>query len=134
MGHTGAVQNVYSLQRQQPTEQIEKMRIDFEEKIEPHLIPQSTNADATVKREFIKLAESMGVKVSDDASTDDTIEEIAEIYKAGKDDVSRRGNSQNPVKQKRIKEEEIDQYLDDDWEITTTLSNGNLIVKKIIIS
>jgi len=132
MGHTGAVQNVYSVHRQQPTEQIEKMRTTFKEKIEPNLIPQQTNADATVQKGFRKLAESLGLEIKGDASTDETIAEIAEIYKAGKDDVSRRQNNENPVKHKRIKEEEIDQYLEDNWEITHTLSNGNLIVKKFV--
>jgi integrase len=133
MGHTGPVQNVYSVQRQQPTEQIEKMRTVFKEKIEPNLIPQEGNADATVKREFKKFAKAFGIDVSDDANTDETIAEIAEIYKAGKDDVSRREITPNPVKQKRITEEEIDQYLEDNWEITHTLSNGNLIVKKVAL-
>ena len=132
MGHTGPVQNVYSVQRQQPTEQIEKMRTVFKEKIQPNLIPQEGNADATVKREFKKFAkEAFGLDVSDDANTDETIAEIAEIYKAGKDDVSRREITPNPVKQKRITEDEIDQYLDEGWEITHTLSNGNLIIKKV---
>lgn len=134
MGHTGPVQNTYSVQRQQPTEQIEKMRQTFKEKIEPHLVPQENNVDASVRKEFRKLAESMGLEVKDDYSTDETIAEIAEIYKAGKDDVSRRENNQNPVKQKRITEDEIDQYLEDGWEITHTLSNGNLIVKKIMVA
>jgi len=135
MGHTGPVQNVYSVQRQQPTEQIEKMRTVFKEKIQPNLIPQEGNADATVKREFKKFAkEAFGLDVSDNASTDETIAEIAEIYKAGKDDVTRRETTPNPIKQKRITEKEIDQYLDEGWEITHTLSSGNLIIKKIMIS
>jgi len=133
MGHTGPIQNVYSVQRQQPAEQIEKMRADFKDKIQPNLIPQEGNADATVKREFKKFAkEAFGIDVSEEASTDETIAEIAEIYKAGKDDLSRREITANPVKQKRITEAEIDQYLEEGWEITHTLSNGNLIVKKII--
>lgn len=132
MGHTGPVQNTYSVQRQQPAEQIEKMRQTFKEKIEPHLVPQETNVDASVRKEFRKLAESMGLEVKDGDSTDETIAEIAQIYKAGKDDLSRRENNQNPIQQKRIKEDEIDQYLDDGWEITHTLSNGSLIIKKII--
>jgi len=132
MGHSGVVQNEYTVRRQQPTEQIEEMRKLFKEKIEPYLIPQDSNVDASVRKEFKKFAkEAFGVEVSDDANTDETIAEIAEIYKAGKDDVSRRENSQNLVKQKRITEDEIDQYLEDGWEITHTLTHGNLIVKKI---
>lgn len=133
MGYTGPVQNTYSVNRQQPTEQIEKMRQTFKEKIGPHLVPQEANVDASVRKEFRKLAESMGLEVKDEDSTDDTIAEIAEIYNAGKEDLSRRENNQNLVKQKRITEEEIDQYLEDGWEITHTLSNGNLIVKKVAL-
>jgi len=132
MGHSGVVQNEYTVRRQQPTEQIEEMRKLFKEKIEPYLIPQESNVDASVRKEFRKLAESMGLEVKDEDSTNDTIAEIAEIYKAGKDDVSRRENTSSPVKQKRISENEIDQYLKDDWEITHVLSNGNLIIKKVI--
>ena len=135
MGHTGPIQNTYSVQRQQPAEQIDKMRMLFKEKIEPHLIPQDGNVDASVRRTFKKFAkEAFDVEISDDADTNETISEIAEIYKAGKDDVSRRKNNQNPIKQKRIREEEIDQYLADDWEITHTLSNGSIIVKKIVLA
>ncbi len=133
MGHTGPVQNVYSVQRQQPAEQIEKMRIVFKEKIEPNLIPQEGNADASVKKGFRKFAESLGIEVKEDANTDETIAEIAQIYKAGKDDVSRRETGTNPFKQKRITEEEIDQYLEDNWEIAHVLSNGNLIIKKVAL-
>lgn len=114
MGHTGPVQNVYSVQRQQPVEQIEKMRTVFKEKIQPNLIPQEGSADATMKRGFRKLAESLGIEVKDDSNTDETIAEIAEIYKAGKDDISRRETGTNQVKQKRITEGEIDQYLEED--------------------
>ena len=132
MGHTGPVQNVYSVQRQQPTEQIEKMRTVFKEKIQPNLIPQEGNADAMLNRKFKKFAkEAFGLDVSDDANTDETIAEIAEIYKAGKDDVSRRETGQNLVKQKRINEDEIDQYLEEYWEITNVLSNGSLIIKRV---
>ncbi len=131
LGHTGPMQNTYSVNRQQPTEQIEKMRKLFKEKIEPHLIPQDSNVDASVRREFKKYAkEAFGVEISDDADTNETISEIAEIYKAGKDDVSRREIS--PFKQKSVSESEIDQYLADDWEITHVLPSGRIIIKKIV--
>ena len=132
MGYTGPIQNTYSVRRQQPAEQIENMRKIFKEKVEPYLIPQESNVDASVRKEFRKLAESMGLEVKDEDSTNETIAEIAEIYKAGKDDVSRREIPSNPFKQKRIKEEEIDQYLDNNWEIAHVLSNGNLIIKKLL--
>jgi len=132
MGHSGVVQNEYTVRRQQPAEQIEVMRKLFKEKIEPNLVPQESNVDISVRREFKKFAKAFGVDVSDDANTDETIAEIAEIYKAAKDDVSRREITSNPIKQKRIKEEEIDQYLEDNWEIVNVLSNGYLIIKKMI--
>jgi len=132
MGHKGPVQNVYSVDRKQSTEQIEEMRKLFKEKIEPHLIPQETNADATVRREFKKFAKAVGVEVPEEAGTNETIAEIAEIYNAGKKDISRRKNTQNPFKQKRIIEKEVDKYLEDNWEITHVLQNGNLIVRKTI--
>jgi len=132
MGHSGVVQNEYTVRRQQPTEQIEEMRKLFKEKIEPYLIPQESNVDASVRKEFRKLAESMGLEVKDEDSTNDTIAEIAEIYNAGKKDISRRENTQNPFKQKRIIDKEVDKYLEDNWEITHVLQNGNLIVRKTI--
>jgi len=131
MGHSGVVQNEYTVRRQQPTEQIEEMREEFKEKIEPYLIPQVNNSDATVRKEFKKLAKAFGLDVPEEADTDETIAEIAEIYKAGKEDLLNRENNVQR-KQKRIKEEEIDQYLDDDWELHTTLPSGDLVIKKVI--
>ena len=132
LGHTGPIQNTYSVNRQQPAEQIEQMRKKFKERIEPHLVPQDSNVDASVKKEFRKLAESMGLEVKDNDSTDETIAEIAEIYKAGKEDVSRREITPIPLKQKSVSESEIDQYLEDDWEIAHVLPSGRIIVKKIL--
>ncbi len=135
MGHSGPTQNVYSVNRKHSPEQTETMRQLFKEKIEPKLIPQETNVDASVRREFKKFGkEAFGIEISEEADTNETIAEIAEIYKAGKDDISRRENDQNPIKQKRIKEEEIDQYLADGWEITNVLANGSIIVKKIVLA
>lgn len=59
MGHTGPVQNVYSVQRQQPTEQIEKMRKNFKEKIEIHLVPQEGSVDASVRQEFRNFGKTL---------------------------------------------------------------------------
>ena len=127
MGHTGPVQNTYSVQRQLPTEQIDRMRTIFKEKIEPNLIPHEGNADATVKREFKKFAKAFGVNVSDDAGTDETIAEIAAVYNSAKKDLS---NRENPViKQKRIKEKELDNYLEQGWQLHTTLPSGDLVIK-----
>lgn len=132
MGHTGPVQNTYSVRRQQPAEQIEQMRKIFKEKIEPHLIPQDSNVDASVRREFKKYAkEAFGVEISDDADTNETISEIAEIYRAGKNDLSTRDNVPK-IKQKSIDESELDAYLANSWEFQGTLASGKIIVKQIL--
>ncbi|MCV0366406.1 MAG: hypothetical protein K5798_03950 [Nitrosopumilus sp.] len=131
MGHTGPVQNVYSVQRQQPEDQIEKMRTAFKEKISPHLVPQGGNADVEVKKGFKKFAESLGLSIKDDASTDDTIEEIAVVYKSAMDDLSRRENVPK-LTQKRISVEDLDEYLETGWEYQDKLPNGDLIVKQVI--
>lgn len=128
MGHTGPVQNTYSVRRQQPAEQIEKMRQIFKEKIEIHLVPQEGNVDASVRKEFKKFAKAMGVEVSDDADSDETIEEIAKIYQAAKNDLQKRAETAK-VKQKRITEKELDEYLEKGWEIHTTLQSGDLVVR-----
>ncbi len=128
MGHTGPVQNVYSVQRQQPTEQVEKMRKLFKEKIEPNLIPQESSVDASVRKGFKKFAKAMGIEVSDDANSDETMEEIALLYKSALNDISRREDKPK-IRQKRITEEELDEYLENGWELHSTLQNGDLVVK-----
>ena len=128
MGHTGPVQNVYSVQRQQPAEQIEKMRKNFKEKIEIHLVPQEGSVDASVRKEFKKFAKAMGVEVSDDADSDETIEEIALLYKSALNDISRR-EKKPKISQKRITEAELDSHLNDGWELHSTLPSGDIVVK-----
>ncbi len=128
MGHTGPVQNTYSVQRQQPAEQIEQMRKTFKEKIEPHLVPQESNVDASVRKEFKKFAKAMGVEVSDDAGSDETIEDIALLYKSALDDISKREKTQKPS-QKRISEKDLDFYLDKGWELHNVLPSGDIVVK-----
>jgi len=125
MGHTGPVQNTYSVGRQLPQEQIENMRHLFKEKIEPYLIPYDTHADIAVKHAFKKYAEDIGLKVEDAAPVEATIAEIAQVYTAAKQDLTKRTNG----KQKRIKERELDKYLDKGWELHTTLPSGDLVVK-----
>lgn len=132
MGHSGVVQNEYTVRRQQPTEQIEEMRKLFKEKIEPYLIPQESNSEASVRREFRKLAESLGLVVKEEDTTDDTIEEIAVVYKSALDDLSRRTDV--PIsKQRRISVSELDNYLEKGWEYQDKLPNGDLIVRQVII-
>ena len=128
MGHTGPIQNTYSVRRQQPAEQIEEMRKTFKEKIEPHLVPQESNVDASVRKEFKKFAQAFGVEVSEDADSDETIQEIAKIYHAAKSDLEKRTETVK-IKQKRITEKELDDYLEKGWEIHTTLQSGDIVVK-----
>jgi len=132
MGHSGVVQNEYTVRRQQPTEQIEEMRKLFKEKIEPYLIPQESNSEASVRREFRKLAESLGLEVKEEDTTDDTIEEIAVVYKSALDDLSRRIDVPTS-KQRRISVSELDNYLEKGWEYQDKLPNGDLIVRQVII-
>ncbi len=127
MGHTGPMQNEYSVRRQQPAEQIELMRKLFKEKIEPHLIPQENHSQVAVKDAFKKLAKGMGLEVKDEANTDETIEKIAMVYSAAKNDLKNR--LKTAIKQKRIAEEELDKYLQKGWELHTTLPSGDLVVK-----
>jgi len=131
MGHMGPVQNTYSLQRKLPAEQIEKMRTLFKQQIEPHLIPQESDANRIVNHHFKEFAKQLGLEVKEDSSTDETIAEIAEVYKAGQEDLLHRENNVQR-KQKRIKEAELDNYLTDDWELHTTLPSGDLVIKKEI--
>lgn len=128
MGHTGPMQNEYSVRRQQPAEQIEIMRKLFKEKIEPHLVPQENHSQVAVKDAFRKFAKEMGLEVKDEASTDETIEEIAKIYGAAKENLSRRGKTQK-TRQKRISEKELDSYLDKGWELHNVLPSGDLVIK-----
>jgi len=132
MGHSGVVQNEYTVRRQQPTEQIEEMRQKFKEKIEPYLIPQVNNADVTVRKEFKKLAKAFGLEVKEEDTTDDTIEEIAVVYKSALDDLSRRTDVPTS-KQRRISVSELDNYLEKGWEYQDKLPNGDLIVRQVII-
>lgn len=132
MGHSGVVQNEYTVRRQQPTEQIEEMRQKFKEKIEPYLIPQVNNSDATVRKEFKKLAKAFGLDVPEEADTDDTIAEIAVVYKSALDDLSMRTDVPTS-KQRRISVSELDNYLEKGWEYQDKLPNGDLIVRQVII-
>jgi len=128
MGHTGPMQNEYSVRRQQPAEQIEFMRKLFKEKIEPHLVPQENHSQVAVKDAFRKFAKEMGLEVKEEASTDETIEEIARVYGAAKENLSRRGKTQK-TRQKRISEKELDSYLDKGWELHNVLPSGDLVIR-----
>lgn len=127
MGHNGPMQLTYSLRRQLPQEQIEEMRKIFKEKIEPHFIPIEASSDIQVKTAFRKMAKEIGLEVKDDASLDETISVIAKVYSAGKADIMKRTSS---TKQTRIQEDELDKYLEQGWELVTTLPSGSIIVKQ----
>jgi len=128
MGHTGPMQNEYSVRRQQPAEQIEFMRKLFKEKIEPHLVPQANHSEIVVKDAFKKLAREMGYEVKEETTTDEAISEIAKIYSAAKNDLKNR--LKTAIKQKRISEDELDNYLQRGWELHTTLPSGDLVVRR----
>jgi len=131
MGYKGYVQNIYSTNRKQPAEQIEFMRNLFKKNIEPQLVPQPNSNEARLREVWQQFGKQIGIEVKADASTEETIAEIAEVYKAGQEDLLNRENNVQR-KQKRIKEAELDGYLDDDWELQTTLPSGDLVIKKVI--
>ena len=134
MGHTGPVQNVYSTNRKQPPEQIEFMRNLFKEKIEQYLIPQPNSNEARIQEVWKEFGKQIGLEVKEDSSTEETIAEIAGVYKAGMLDLDKRENPPTLQKQKRINEKELDKYLADDWDVSHELKNGDFIVKKIVAS
>jgi len=132
MGHSGPMQNEYSLMRQLPLEQIEKLRKLFKEKIEPNLVSPDGDANRIVNHHFKELARKLGIQVKEDDTTDQTIDEIAEVYKGGIADLNKRENVSPLTKQKRINEKELDKYLENNWDISYELKNGDFIVKKIL--
>lgn len=134
MGHSGPVQNEYSLMRQLPADQIEKLRSIFKEQIEPNLVPQDSDANRIVNHHFKEFAKKLGLEVKEDESTEQTIAEIAEVYKAGIMDLGKRENPPPLQQQKRINEKELDKYLADDWDVSHELKNGDFIIKKTVAS
>ena len=130
MGHIGPVQNVYSTNRKQPPEQIEFMRNLFKEKIEQYLIPQPNSNEARLREVWQEFGKQIGLEVKADASTEETIAEIAGLYKAGMEDLATRENPPALQKQKRIEESELDKYLDDNWQVIQVLPSGSIIVKQ----
>lgn len=134
LGHKGVMQNEYTVYKHQPPEQIEFMRNLFKKNIEPHLVPQQSGADEAVRVEFKKLANAMGIEVKEDATTDETVEEIANLYSLAKDDLASRPSTKpsTPTKQqKRITEDELDAFLDEGWEVVSTLQSGSIVIQKL---
>ena len=82
-----------------------------------------------MRKEFKKFAkEAFGVEISEDANSDETIEDIALLYKSALNDISRRKNKPK-ISQKRITEAELDSHLNDGWELHSTLPSGDLVIK-----
>lgn len=133
MGHTGPVQNEYSVRRQQPSEQIEIMRTMFKEKIEPYLVPHTNNADALINEKFKLLAGAFGMEIKENSTTNETIEEIAKLYASAKDDLNARivpKIAHSTKKQKRVTEDVLDNYLEEGWEVVSTLQSGSIVIQK----
>lgn len=132
MGYKGPIQNIYSTNRKQPTEQIEFMRTLFKENIEQYLVPQPNSNEARLREVWQQFGEKIGLKVKPDASTEETIAGIAEVYKAGLEDLATRENDAPIPKQKRINEKELDKYLADGWDVSHELKNGDFVVKQVV--
>jgi site-specific recombinase XerD len=131
LGHKGPMQNEYTVYKHQPAEQIEHMRSLFKEKIEPYLVPQMNSADKVVKEEFKKLATAMGLDIKEESTTDETIEEIAGLYASAKDDLAKRAPKPASKQQKRVTEDDLDAYLNEGWEVVSTLQSGNIVIQRI---
>ncbi len=84
------------------------------------------DGESVVKDAFKRLAQEMGLEVKENAPMEDTIVEIAKVYKAAKEDLAKRSNN---GKQKMIKEDELDKYLEEGWELVNVLPSGKLVVK-----
>lgn len=84
------------------------------------------DGESVVKDAFKRLAQEMGLEVKEEEPIEGTISEIAKVYKAAKEDLAKRSNN---GKQKMIKEDELDKYLEEGWELVNVLPSGKLVVK-----
>jgi len=80
-------------------------------------------ANLQIQKKVIEI-----LKDSDTKEWIETIEEIAKIYHAAKNDLQKRTETPK-VKQKRISEKDLDEYLEKGWEIHTTLQSVDVVVK-----
>ena len=79
-----------------------------------------------VKGAFKRLATEIGLEVKEETPMEDTISEIAKVYKAAMEDLAKRSNNS---KQKMIEEDKLDKYLEEGWELVNVLPSGKLVIK-----
>ena len=125
-GHKGDVQMTYTLRKQLSEDMIEEMREQFKELVEPRLSTEGSNEKEVVKGAFKKFATEIGLEVKEETPMEDTISEIAKVYKAAMEDLAKRSNN---GKQKMIEEDKLDKYLEEGWELVNVLPSGKLVVK-----
>lgn len=150
LGHVGPMQNEYTARRQLSQEQLELMRTLFKEKIEPYLIPQENNTDAKLKKTFKRLATGMQVETDETATTEETVDKLAEeINKAMhgvRESIAKEATTagMNKIKnsykneanfvpkiQKIIQESELAKYISNGWIYQNTLPSGSLIIEQV---
>ena len=86
------------------------------------------NGESVVKDAFKRFATEMGVEVRDEQPMKDTISEIAKVYRAAKEDLTKRTNN---GKQKVVKEDELEKFLEQGWELVNTLHNEKVVIKNV---
>lgn len=64
--------------------------------------------------------------MKDEEPIEGAISEIAKVYKAAKEDLVFRSTT---GKQKMIKEEELNKYLEEGWELVNVLPSGKIVIK-----
>ena len=98
------------------------------------LLPQASkasffgNGESVVKDAFKRFATEMGLEVRDEQPMKDTISEIAKVYRAAKEDLTKRANN---GKQKVVKEDELENFLEQGWELVNTLHNEKVVIKNV---
>jgi len=98
-------------------------------KAEPYLsIEFEGTGQEIVKGAFKRFAEEIGLDVKDEQPMEDTISEIAKVYSAAKEDLAKRSRN---GRQKVVKEDELDKYLEEGWELVDVLPSGKLVIKQV---
>jgi len=87
------------------------------------------SGESAVTDVFKRMAEEMGLEVKEEQTIDNTISEIAKVYRAAKEDLEGRISN---GKQKVIKEDEVDKYLEQGWEFVSFLPSGKVVIKKTL--
>ena len=128
MGHSGTIEQVYTLRKHLQESTTEEMRKMVKEKVEPWLWRGEENGKSVVKNAFVRLAQEMGLEVKEDIPMEDTISEIAQVYKAAKEDLTKRTNN---GKQKVVREDELEKFLERGWELVNILHNEKVVIKNV---